>query len=147
MDAVQTESTARVRELVPRLLVEAARRAEAMGLVEPGLVERSDAESIRRLANRVRKVGIAASAVDHLNNVAEPTREELASLLELMIGALESSPIPKFEWSGLARVFPPDDLGGLLNASVSSLRRYQAGERDTPDVIAARLHFLALVVG
>jgi hypothetical protein len=146
MSNIQMASTV-LREPVPRLLVEAARRAEAMGLVEPGIVERSDADAIRRLANRVRKVGIATSAVDHLNNVAEPTREELVSLLELVISALEASPIPKFEWTGLARVFPPDDLGALLNVSVSSLRRYQGGERETPDAIAARLHFLALVVG
>ena len=30
--------------------------------------------------------------------------------------------------------------------SVSSLKRYQAGDRDTPDAIAARLHCLALLV-
>jgi hypothetical protein len=35
----------------------------------------------------------------------------------------------------------------LLTVSVSSLKRYQSGERDTPDDVAARLHFLALVVG
>jgi hypothetical protein len=132
---------------VPRLLVEAARRAEAMGLVEPGTVERADVDTVRRFANRVRKAGVATSAIDHLNNVAEPTREELATLLELMIGALESSPVPKFEWAGLARVFADEDLGPLLNVSASSLKRYEAGDRDTPDHVAARLHFLALVVG
>jgi len=30
---------------------------------------------------------------------------------------------------------------------MSSLKRYVSGERDTPDDVAARLHFLALVVG
>jgi hypothetical protein len=145
---VQNRSVAAAaREPLPRLLVEAARRAEAMGLVEPGTVDRADADTVRRFANRVRKAGVATSAIDHLNNVAEPTREELATLLELMIGALESSPVPKFEWTGLARVFPDEDLGALLNVSASSLKRYEAGDRDTPDHIAARLHFLALVVG
>ena len=31
------------------------------------------------------------------------------------------------------------ELAPLLNVSVSSLKRYQSGERDTPDPIAARL--------
>jgi len=64
-----------------------------------------------------------------------------------MIAALEASPAPKFEWGGLARVFEAEELGALLNVSASSLKRYQSGERATPDPIAARLHFLALVVG
>jgi len=130
-----------------RLLVEAARLAEAMGLVEPGAMERADADTIRRLGARLRKVGVATSAVDQLNNVDAPTAEELADLLELMIGALESSPVPKFEWNGLARVLAVEDLAALLNVSPSSLKRYQSGERDTPDAVAARLHFLALLVG
>ena len=55
--------------------------------------------------------------------------------------------MPRFEWNGVARVFGADDLAPLLNVSVSSLKRYQSGERDTPDAIAARLHWLALTVG
>ena len=148
MTSVQNESgLVPPRRVVPRLLVEAARRAEAMGIVEPGAVERADAETVRRLGARLKKAGVALSAVDQLHNVEAPTSEELANLLELMIGALESSPVPKFEWIGLARLFAVDDLAALLNVSPSSLKRYQAGERDTPDAVAARLHFLALLVG
>ena len=64
-----------------------------------------------------------------------------------MVAALEASPVPKFEWGGLARVFAPEDLAALLHISASSLKRYQHGERATPDPIATRLHFIALVVG
>jgi transcriptional regulator with XRE-family HTH domain len=131
----------------PRLLFEAARRAEAMGLVEPGAVAKGDVNAVRHLASRVRRAGIAAAAADELNNVAAPTSAEVAGLLETMVAALEASPVPKFEWGGLARVFPPDDLAALLNISVSSLKRYEHGDRETPDATAARLHFLALVVG
>src|ERR671930_296716 len=35
----------------------------------------------------------------------------------------------------------------LDNVSVTSLKRYVSGERDTPDPVAARLHWLALIVG
>lgn len=117
-----------------------------MGLVESGAV-RADAAAIKQLASRVRKAGIAASAADVIHNVETPTRDELVALLSTIVDALEASPAPAYEWKGLARVFPPDDLAALLHVSASSLKRYQAAERDTPDTIAARLHFLALVVG
>jgi len=130
-----------------RLLFEAARRAEAMGLVEPGAVVRSDVSAVRHLASRVRRAGIAVAAADELHNVTAPGAADVAALLEMMVAALEASPVPKFEWAGLARVFPPEDLATLLHISASSLKRYEHGERITPDAIAARLHFLALVVG
>jgi hypothetical protein len=136
-----------VERVSPRLVFEAARRAEAMGLVEPGAMVRSDVAAVRHLANRVRRAGIASAAADELNNVAAPTAAEVAELLETMVAALEASPVPKFEWAGLGRVFPAEDLASLLHISASSLKRYQQGERATPDSTAARLHFLALVVG
>ena len=151
MDAIRNKSTAAAApetlDLSPRLLFEAARRAEAMGLVEPGAVVRIDVSSVRHLANRVRRAGIAAGAAEALNNVAAPTAADVTALLEMMVAALEASPVPKFEWAGLARVFDADALASLLNISASSLKRYASGERATPDPIAARLHFVALVVG
>lgn len=132
--------------VLPRAAFEASRRAEAMGLGEPALT-RVDAPSIRQFAARVRKAGIATSAADVLHNVETPSDEELAGLLDTIVAALEASPLPKYEWRGLARVLAPDDLTALLDVSLSSLKRYQSGERETPDDVAARLHFLALVVG
>lgn len=131
---------------VARLTLEASRRAEAMGLLEPGLV-RADAGGIRQLANRVRRAGIAASAADLLNNIEVPSAGELATLLGTMIAALENSPAPEFEWHGVERVFSAEELAPLLHVSLSSLKRYQSGERDTPDRVAARLHWLALTLG
>jgi hypothetical protein len=131
---------------VPRLAFEAARRAEAMGIVEPS-PPRADATAIRQFAARVRRAGIGAATADLLHNVETPSDAELASLLETIVAALEASPVPKYEWRGLSRLFAPEDLASLLDVSVSSLKRYQSGERDTPDDVAARLHFLALVVG
>lgn len=129
------------------LMFAATRRAEAMGLMEPAAVVRSDVATVRQLANRIRRAGIASAAADALNNVTAPSAAEVTELLEMIVAALEASPVPKFEWSGLGRVFAPEDLASLLHISVSSLKRYEQGERTTPDVVAARLHFLALVVG
>ena len=117
-----------------------------MGLVETAPCS-ADAQAVRQLANQVRRAGIGHTPADILNNVERPSNRQLAELLEVIIAALDASPAPDYEWKGLSRVFPPEDLADLLNVSVSSLKRYQSGERDTPDHIAARLHFLALVVG
>jgi hypothetical protein len=132
---------------VRRLLFEASRRAEAMGLVEPAAVTNADPAAVHLLASRVRRAGIATAAADELHNVEAPNASEVAALLETLIKALEASPVPKFEWASLGRVFGAEDLSTLINVSVSSLKRYQSGDRDTPDDVAARLHFLALVVG
>ena len=40
-----------------------------------------------------------------------------------------------------------DLLAQLLDNSQSSVRRYLSGSRPTPDKVAARLHFLAIIVG
>ena len=129
-----------------RLTIDAARRAEAMGIVEPGTLHVAP-DAIRHLAGKIRSAGIATSAADVLRNVETVSRDEVMALLRTIVAALEASPAPKHEWKGLGRVFPVEDLAELLTISASSLKRYQSGERDTPDVIAARLHFLALVVG
>jgi len=131
---------------IARLAIEASRRAEAMGLVEPGEA-RAGAADVRQLADTVRRAGVATSAADTINNVERPSNRELAALLKTIIAALEASPAPAFEWKGLIRVFAAEDLARLVDISVSSLKRYQSGERETPDGAAARLHFLALVVG
>lgn len=129
-----------------RLMFEATRRAEAMGIVEPGTA-RVDPDAVRELARRVRRAGIATSAADVLHNVDAPSRSEVRALLQMIVDALEASPAPAHEWKGVARVFPLEELAALLAVSSSSLKRYQAGERETPDIVAARLHLLALVIG
>jgi hypothetical protein len=147
MTAARKMSVQAPPEDVRRLLFEASRRAEAMGLIPADAVTNAEPDSVRLLASRVRRAGIAAAAADQLHNVEAPSDEEVAGLLKTLIAALEASPVPKFEWSGLGRVFASEDLSALINVSLSSLKRYQSGERETPDDVAARLHFLALVVG
>jgi hypothetical protein len=140
---------------VARLLLEASRRAEAMGLIEPHAGPNArphpgspgDLAVFRHIARQAGKAGIATATAAALHNVEAPTSDELTGLLKTMIAALEASPAPAFEWGGLARVLDAEQLASLLHVSLSSLKRYQSGERTTPDSIAARLHFLALVVG
>ncbi len=130
-----------------RLIFEVARRAQAMGLADSDRVERQDLDAIRSIASRAERAGIAAAAAAELRSVAGPTDEELVALLQMMVAALEASPVPKYEWTSLSRVLEAEQLASLVDVSLSSLKRYQSGERDTPDRIAARLHLLALLVG
>ena len=129
-----------------RLTFEAYRRAEAMGLVEPALpTEEFDLTGVRKVLQGVRDAGIARSPVIELESAdAEPNN--VAELMKMVIAALEASPAPTSEWRSVSRVFDAESLAPLLGISVSSLRRYQAGTRATPDDVAARLHFLALVI-
>jgi transcriptional regulator with XRE-family HTH domain len=131
---------------VRALAVEAWRRAEAMGLVEPE-ARRLDPADVVRLVDRIRDAGIARGPALRFDNVEVPSVEEAEALLKLVIAALEASPVAKHEWPAVSRVLEPDQLASLLGISASSLRRYLSGERDTPDDVAARLHHLALVVG
>jgi hypothetical protein len=128
------------------LAIDAWRRAEAMGLVEPDVAQ-VDAADVVGLVKRVREAGIARDPALRLDNVQAPSADEAQALLRLVIDALEASPVPKFEWAAVSRVLDPEQLAALLNISVSSLRRYVSAERDTPDEVAARLHHLALIVG
>jgi uncharacterized protein (DUF2384 family) len=130
---------------VRRLAFEAARRADAMGLFKPG--DRAlDLAEIRRLVGSVTRAGVARAQAFALDNVERPSASQVEALLRMLIAALERSPVPGSEWPSLSRVFEADQLAALLGISVSSLRRYQSGERVTPDDVAARLHFLVLVV-
>jgi hypothetical protein len=79
--------------------------------------------------------------LSHAGDLAEYRR-----LLEHALEVTEQSPLPASEWAPLQAVLGDELLAALLDISPASLRRYSRNERGTPDDIAARLHFLALVV-
>ena len=131
------------------LAARAAVRADAMGLL-PDRAELSAtrpldaAYTLTRVLDVARDAGIGRA----LTMPRDPADEERWERFVLeLLDALEESPLPHTEWVGLERVLGVDLLAELIGVSSSSLRRYAAGTRDTPDDVAARLHFLALVVG
>ena len=131
-----------------RAALTALTRAEAMGLLpETYRVETLDLDALSRLLALVRRAGIARSL--DLGTIAEPVGRpaHLERALERLNEALEDSPVPAFEWERLARVLGAEALARLVGISLSSVRRYRASARTTPDDVAGRLHFLALVVG
>ena len=130
------------------LAARAAVRADAMGLPldREALSSPRPLDAARTLASVLdvaRDAGIGRGLV----MPPDLTDARLEGLIRDLLDALEESPLPRTEWGGLERVLGADVLADLVGVSPSSLRRYAAGARETPDDVAARLHFLALVVG
>ena len=61
--------------------------------------------------------------------------------------ALDESPALAHEWHTVHKALGLELLTQLLGTSKASVRRYLSGSRSTPDTVAARLHFLAFIVG
>jgi hypothetical protein len=111
---------------VARLLLEASRRAEAMGLIEPHAGPNArphpgspgDLAVFRHIARQAGKAGIATATAAALHNVEAPTSEELTGLLKTMIAALEASPA-----SGRPPIRSPRGSTFSRSSSATSLAR------------------------
>ena len=133
---------------VASLAVTVLTRAEAMGLLpQAETIERLDMAMFRRLAGGIAGAGIGNGVLADLAASPRPSAQQLTVTLRTLNEALDASPTPASEWRGVNRVLGGDVLAGLLGTSSSSVRRYLSASRPTPDEIAARLHFLALVIG
>lgn len=130
-----------------RHAVQAISRAAGMGLLEGMKIRHLDLSSFRDVVGRISQAGIGLEVQSALAVPTPPRVEELNRLLEILVEALEESPAPEHEWDSLEDVFGIDRLAELLGTSTASVRRYHSGSRKTPDAIAARLHFLATLLG
>ncbi len=121
-------------------------RADAMGLLSTPVTCLDDS-AILSLESGMIQAGIGQALLAELRRlpVSDPVR--LSSLLDRINEALDQSPAPAHEWRSLQGILGLELLVRLLGISQSSARRYLAGSRTTPDAVAARLHFLAFVVG
>jgi hypothetical protein len=124
--------------------IETLKAMEAMGLLEEDVGELS-LGVIRVAARRAADAGIGEAAAASLQR-PRPSAADVADLLDELRRALEASPAPTFEWPAMLELFGADRLSSLVGVSVASLRRYAGAERPTPDVVAARVHMLALIV-
>jgi hypothetical protein len=125
--------------------VTALGRADAMGLLPAEeRVEGLDWPSFRRIVRYIQRAGIGRAI--QLTEEAVESGPGLERTLEQLNLALEESPAPQFEWKRLTEVLGIELLTHLLGISASSLRRYKATARTTPDEVAARLHYLSLIV-
>ena len=132
----------------PRLAFQAMTalgRADAMGLLPADEhIQTLDLISFRKAVRHILRAGIARNIQLDLTDASGSNLERTLEHLNM---ALEESPVPEFEWNRLAEVLGLELLGRLLGISATSIRRYRANARTTPDEVAERLHFLSLVVG
>jgi hypothetical protein len=129
-------------ELYPRA-TRFLRRADAMGLLEEHVEELSP-DVVRRIARRLSKRGLASDVAARLS--AAPSRDEFVRYLDAALLALDESPVPVAELAKLNSILGHELLTGMLDISAASLQRYQNGDRDVPDAVAERAHFLTSVI-
>jgi hypothetical protein len=132
----------------PATMLTAARlvaRAQYLGVLptmdDPQELSRALLQSI---ADALSRAGVARSTGLLLRSTDDVAGYR--ALLESLLDQTEHSPLPTTEWPPLIEVLGEDVLGDLLGISASSLRRYTAGTRSTPQDVAARLHIVALLV-
>ncbi len=126
--------------------VAALSRADAMGLLSRQITC-LDESLMEQLQSSMAEAGIGQGFLAQLYPLPCSDPASLSVLLEKIAEALDQSPVPAQEWRVLQRILGLDLLVSLLGISPSSARRYLSGDRSTPDIVAARLHFLAFVVG
>lgn len=128
-------------------LLAALRILDAMGLLPLDTpLERVDISTLRRAVRAASAAGIGRDAATMLRGDGGDPATVRRAVVQLR-EALEESPVPPSEIRELLTIFEPEGLGALVSASPSSLRRYVLGARATPDDVAARVHWLAKVVG
>jgi hypothetical protein len=128
--------------------VTAVGRADAMGLLPADEhMETLDLASFRKLVRHIHRAGIARNIQLDFGDDFKKSGPALERALQNLNLALEESPAPEFEWNRSMEVLGLDLLSRLLGISATSVRRYRAAARTTPDDVAERLHFLSLVVG
>jgi hypothetical protein len=129
-------------------------RSAAMGLLSTSQVTELSPHSVRGLVSDLQQHGLAGGAGIYLAPLMQDspqawdatTERRLESDLEQLAQALEDSPTPATEWPSMREALGDDLLALLLELSASSLRRYATRERATPEPVANRLHWLAMVV-
>jgi hypothetical protein len=112
-----------------------------------GPVSRVDSSLVETVLRRLGHVGLVQRAILEGNGDAlprEPAR--IIRLLNEANAALEDSPLPDQEWAPLRHTLGDELLARLCRISEVSLRRYASGARPTPDIVAQRLHTLALII-
>ena len=120
------------------------RRADAMGLLDEPVNELSPAV-VRRIALSLSRRGLATDLAAQLTG-PKASRDELVRYIDAATRALDQSPVPAAELAKLNAILGAELLAELLDISTTSLQRYQKQERDTPDDVADRAHFLTAIL-
>jgi hypothetical protein len=119
-------------------------RAWAMGLLPmEGGVDPVSLTGLTLTLAPVRKAGIGKASISQL---ARAPRRKILPILRRINEALEGSPNPDSEWERMVQVLGAELLSRLIGVSTITVARYKSKSRKTPPGVAARLHFLAMIV-
>jgi hypothetical protein len=124
-------------------------RAQVMGFLPEDVdgETRLDRALISGVGRRLAGVGVAQEQALALRQAAEQQDgDRIAYALQRTIESVDASPLPDGEWQPARELLGEELLTRLLGISASSLRRYAAGERTTPDEVAWRLHAIARIL-
>jgi uncharacterized protein (DUF2384 family) len=149
MTVLQIESVAepfRSDRMLADLALRLLSRAEYVSCLPAGGVRVVlDAEMIRSVGKCLAQAQMPTSRwtfLDEPDVSVSRWREAVTAMNE----QIEMSPQPAGEWGPVLGTLGEDMLADLLGVSVSSVRRYSAGNRSTPQDVAERLHFVAMLL-
>ena len=115
-------------------------RVVRMGVVKPPATTAAAMEALLRQ-------GICTQAAQQWLDQKPEASDTGDQLLTQIYERLEECPSPATEWQAVREVLLDDTLlASLLGIGAVSVRRYTKGERHCPDPVAARLHWLALLI-
>ncbi len=132
------------RSLSPEIAAVACQimtRAEAMGIIDLAEGAAFSSGLLREAMLRFADVGIGRTAVS-----VHEVRKDLRAALDALNEDIVASPVPSSEWRAVSQVLGLEPTARLTGVSETSARRYLEGERSTPDVVADRLHHLAMTI-
>jgi hypothetical protein len=141
MSAIQVIAEARAVSEA-RVVTEAqfTDRVVRMGVVKPPATA---ATAMKGLLRQGICIDAARQWLHHRPQAVADRNQLLASIYE----RLEECPSPATEWQAVREVLVDDELlASLLGIGAVSVRRYAKGDRHCSDAVAARLHWLALVI-
>jgi len=157
MDTIRSVTRIRLRSVDepldhPAAAWEAVRflsAAELLGLLPASLesIETLDVPTVRAVLKEAAAAGVGRQALAEAESRDERDGGAWVEVLVHANDALADSPIPERTWPVLADLLGIDLLAKLVGIARASARRYLAGDRATPDPVAARLHWVALIAG
>jgi hypothetical protein len=149
MDSIRSVTKIRLRSVEepldrPQVAWEAVRFlsvAEQLGLLPEGLdsIETLDLPTVRAVLKEAAAAGVGRQALAEAESRDERDGDALVEVLVHANQALADSPIPERTWPVLAELLGIDLLARLVGIAPASARRYLAGDRATPDAVAAKV--------
>lgn len=119
--------------------------AATTGLLENVRIRALDMPTWQIVLKRLRDLGIGKIHGAAATGKRDMRGEELSRAIEMIYNAIEASPMPSSEWTSMRELLKDDLLERVLNVSRQSIQRYAAGDRQTPQEVADRLHAIALI--